>query len=194
MDEKIELLALEKPFAALSAEERLWVLSEMSQAEFEHLRSVLLTARQMDAEVLPSARLKTQLMARMHTPPVPTGLRRIALAKMPVWLAAAMLLLAVIWSIFPQKELVQATVITEIQHHTDTIWLEKTVWQTRVVVREKIVCPEKTNSSPLAVLPQTLHLPVIDSGQLRPEFSQPRVGSSLGDTPELMQFFTQGDR
>lgn len=194
MDEKIELLALEKPFAALSAEERLWVLSEMSQAEFEHLRSVLLTARQMDAEVLPSARLKTQLMARMHKPPVPTSLRRIALAKMPVWLAAAMILLAVIWSIFPPKETVQATVVTEIQHHTDTIWLEKTVWKTRVVVREKIVCPEKTNPAPLAVLPQTLNLPAMDSGQIRPEFSQPRVGSSLGDTPELMQFFTQGDR
>ena len=57
MNEKIEILALEKDFAALTLAERNLVLSEMPQEAFEHLHAVLIAARKMDAEVLPSDQL-----------------------------------------------------------------------------------------------------------------------------------------
>ena len=81
-----------------------------------------------------------------------------------------------------------------IQLQTDTIWLDKIVWRERILIREKIVCPEKNTPEPLAIVPQALKNQALEPVQIQAEFTLPKVGSVLSDTPELMQFFTQGDR
>lgn len=195
MDEKIELLAMEKPFEALSAEERLWVLAEMSQAEFDHLRSVLLTARQMDAGVLPPARLKADLLRSMGAQPNPaTGMRKLLTAKMPIWAAAAALFIGVMVASRLTQHPIQEKIVQVVQLQTDTIWLDKIVWRERILIREKIVCPEKSTPEPLAIVPQMPKNQALEPVQIQAEFTLPKVGSALSDTPELMQFFTQGDR
>jgi len=192
MEEKIEWLAVEKDFAALSATEQAWVLTEMSQVEFEQLRRVLLAARQLDAGVLPSSHLKADLLQRMATTRQPSRNRQLLSAKIPVWLTALLVLLAMALISFLKKETVREKVVTQIQQRTDTLWLEKIVWRERVVLRDRVVYREKSMPKPIAVIPEK----ELDFEQefQKPEFSAPHVGTSLGDAPELMRFFTQGDK
>lgn len=194
MNEQIASLALEKDFAALSAAERNLVLSEASQAEFEQLRAMLLAARQMDADAMPPMRLRSQLLERMAAQARPGFVRRALLARMPIWQAAAALLLlgVAIWFLNPTT--VQEKIVTEVQIRVDTVWQEKTVWRERVVWKNCIVVVEKTPAEPVAILPSKPDLQAPVQEYASPEFGSPRVGTSLGDTPELMRFFTEGDR
>jgi len=46
----------------------------------------------------------------------------------------------------------------------------------------------------MAFLPEEIDSQGIDLKFLQPKFGASRVGTSLGDTPELMVFFTQGSK
>ncbi len=194
MNERIESLAFEKDFAALSATERTIVLAEMTEEAFGHLRAVLLAAPQMDADVQPSALLQPKLLWKKANPPKPNFLQRTLSARIPVWQTAAALLLGVAAVWFLKKDTVREIIRQEIQLQTDTVYQEKTVWRDRVVIRERIVYREKPVAEPIAFLPQPIDFQVIETEFARPEFASPQVGTSLGDTPELMRFFTQGDK
>ncbi|MFN0215279.1 MAG: hypothetical protein ACKVT2_13570 [Saprospiraceae bacterium] len=194
MNEQIELLALEKDFAVLSAAERDMVLAEMSPEEFEHLRTVVLNARQMDAGVLPPLDLKAKLLERMGGRSNSGILKRAFSARIPAWqaLSALFLIGVIVW--FMKKETVREKVVTENLVRVDTVWQVKTVWRDRVIWREKVVYREISREVPIALLPEK-EVPQKASLTIsQPEFSVPRVGTSLGDTPELIGFFIQGDR
>jgi len=194
MNEKIEQLAFEKDFSDLTAEERNLVLADMPEEAFKQLRSVLQAARQMDAGVLPPPRLKAQLLERMSAKPKP-GLPGNALtARIPMWSVAATLFLGIAagWLLKPTS--VQEKIVSTIELRTDTVWQEKTVWRERVVWRERIVYPKKTADEPIAFLPEKIDSQELEIEFTQPEFASPRVGTSLGDAPELMLFFTQGDK
>ena len=194
MKEKIELLAREKDFSALNTRERDLVLSEMSQASFEQLRAVLQAAPELDAGVQPSDRLRAQLLESMAAQVKPSWLSRSFSAQVPAWVMAACLLLgiSVVWLFKPAT--VSEKIITEFKVRTDTVWQEKMVWRERVVNRERIVYLEKPLTAPAAFVPQKVDSPPIALDISPAEFTAPRVGTSLGDTPELMRFFTQGDK
>ncbi len=194
MNEKIESLAIEKDFAALNAMERSLVLSEMPQEAFEHLRSVLLAARQMDAGIEPSMQLRAQLMAKMAAQPKPSMVQKAIGARISILQAAAILLfgLAVIWLLKP--ETVRTEIVTNIQVRVDTIWQEKTLWRDRVVWRDRLVYREKPAVEPIAFLPEKKDTQQLEIEFSEPVFAAPRVGTSLGDAPELLNFFTQGDK
>ena len=95
MNEKIEQLAREKDFAALSAAERNLVLEEIPESAYTQLRAVLLSARSLDSDRLPSEQLRNTLLAKMARQSKPTRVSRIWTARMPVWQAAAAVLMAV---------------------------------------------------------------------------------------------------
>ncbi len=194
MNEKIESLAFEKDFAALSQMERAMVLAEMPQEEFEQLRRILLAARGMDTAAMPPARLRAQLLDKMAAQPKPDLLRRAFATRIPLWLAMVVLLLAtaLVWRV--KKETVQEKIVTKIQVQTDTIWQDKILWREKVVWRDRVIFKEKPNASPVAIEPQALDSQNIRLEFLQPEFTAPHIGTSLGDTPELMGFFTQGDK
>jgi hypothetical protein len=192
MKENIELLALEKDFSELTDMERKLVLAEMSQAEFEHFRAVLLRSRDLDAEMQPPKHLKTQLLNHMTTLPEPVLGKRVVSARFQFWSAAATLLLGLAAGWLLKTEKVQEKMVTEIQVRTDTIWQEKTIWRERVVIRERVIYHQATVNQPIAFAPS---LPETTEATIEePEFTPPKVGTSLGDAPELMPFFTQGDR
>ena len=194
MKEKIELLAREKDFSALNTRERDLVLSEMSQASYEQLCAVLQAAPELDAGVQPSGRLRAQLIQSMAAQPRPSLARKILSFQVPAWAVAASLFLGtgVAWLLKPDS--VSERIVTEIKVQTDTIWKEKTIWRDRVVPYERIVYREKQVLTPEPVLPQKTDSPPIALDIPPSEFTAPRVGTSLGDTPELMRFFTQGDK
>lgn len=192
MSEQIESLALAKDFAALNPAERSLVLSEYSEAEFEHLRSVLLAARQLDATALPPAHLRSQLLEKMALQAKPGLVHRVISARIPFWQAAAAfaLLGVAIWFLKPEP--LREKIVTIVQTRVDTVWQEKILWRDRVVWRERIVIREKTVVEPIAAFPTNTNEQAPASDYAVPEIASPRVGTSLGDTPELMNFFTQG--
>lgn len=194
MIDKIVLLAREKDFSALSMAEQRWVLSEMSQIEFEHLRAILLAAPQMDANVQPSARLGSVLRAKMAESAKPSLFKRLITAKMPVWLAV--LAIGIFWAIgnFSVRRNAPEKTIREVQWRTDTLWQVKTLWRERVVERKNLKIRKKPVVEPLATVSITSDSQALRPVPNAPEFNTPRVGTSLADTPELMRFFTQGDR
>jgi len=194
MNEKIELLAKEKAFSVLNAREQKLVLSEMSQASYEQLRAVLQAAPELDAGVQPSGRLRVQLLQSMAAQPRPSVARKIFSVRVPVWAVAASLFIGigVAWLLKPESG--SEKIVTEIKVQTDTVWQEKTIWRERVVSRERIIYREKPEPIPEVILPQKKDSPPIALDIPPSEFTAPRVGTSLGDAPELMRFFTQGDK
>ena len=111
-----------------------------------------------------------------------------------MWSVAATLFLGIAagWLLKPTS--VQEKIVSTIELRTDTVWQEKTVWRERVVWRERIVYPKKTADEPIAFLPEKIDSQELEIEFTQPEFASPRVGTSLGDAPELMLFFTQGDK
>lgn len=192
MKENMERLALEKDFSELIPAEREQVLSEMSQAEFEHFRAVLLSARRLDRDVQAPKHLKAQLLNHMTALPKPGLGRRVDAARFQFWPAAATLVLGLAAGWLLKPEVVQEKIVTERQVLTDTVWLEKTVWRERVVIRERAQKqPEVVK--PIAFLPEKAPLQTAESTFTEPAFVPTKVGTSLGDSPELMRFFTMGD-
>ena len=188
----ITQLAQEKDFAALSPAERAQVLAEMSREDYDQLRKVLRTSRDMDAQAHPPAALRARLMDRM-TAQNPSPINRILSAKVPVWQAAAALLLAVAAVAMLKKDVVVEKAITHWQVRVDTVFQERVVWRDRVVVWEKVVFREKTPEQPMALIPENKDSQLVVPNYPEVEWTvTPRLGTSLGDTPELMSFFTQG--
>ncbi len=171
MNEKIELLAREKDFASLNLSERALVLAVMPQEEFEQLRMVLLAVRQMDAELLPPAHVKARLLERMSAKPRVPLRRRVLSMQIPVWQAAAAVLIgtAVVWLL--KKESVQERYLTEIQIQRDTVWQEKIVWRERRVWRDRVVFKEKPSYEPIAISPEPLSHPEQNPELFQPEFA-----------------------
>jgi hypothetical protein len=76
---------------------------------------------------------------------------------------------------------------------TDTVFVEKIQWREKVLWRERLVYRDKpTHTAPMAVQAPSFETNEIIELQ-SPEISQPHIGTSMGEAPELMGFFTQGD-
>jgi hypothetical protein len=189
-----EQLASQKDFNALSATERRHVLTEMSQMEYDHLRKVLLATQQLETTALPPAHLRTKLLARMSAQPKPSVFRRLLTTPIPMWQAAAILMLGIATVAMNKETIVVEKNTTAWQWRVDTVFQEKVLWRDRIVLKSKIVYREKPLVPPMASAPAKMDsLGAIPDFQAN-ELSDTPIGTSLGDTPELMEFFTQGDR
>ncbi len=195
MNEKIEQLAQAKRFCCTQcrgAHPRARRNARISL--YEHLApAVLLTARQLDSEAMPPPALKDRLLRQLTAQPQPSRLHRfLHIHPVPAWQAAAAVLLGFsLVALRPTEKVIEHTQ-TVWQTRTDTVYSEKTQWRERVVWKEKVVFQ---TSPPVA---DTL-LEKLDNQYVVPNFeaydmSNQAVGTSLGDTPELMDFFTQGDQ
>ena len=179
-----EELALQKDFRALSANEKALVLAEMSEEEYAQLRKVLLATRQLDTDRLPPSRLRAELLASMSKKNRPNGIRHLISTPVPLWLSAAALITGIVAVSFLQKEHIVEKTVTAWQWRVDTVFLEKTLWRDRIVLKSKVIFREKTPNQPLTTVPLEINDPLGVPAFQTPEFSEPHVGTSLGDTPE----------
>ena len=190
----IAQLALQKNFNALSPAECAQVLAEMSQEEYDQLHKLLLATRQMDSILEPPAQLRAKLLLRMAQQPKPDRLRRLMTARLPLWQSSAALILGIAVVSMMQKDVVVEKNIIAWQLRVDTVYQEKILWRDRIVKKNKVVFRKKMPPQTILSNPKK-----IDNQALVPDFqarelSESHIGTSLGDTPELMDFFMQGDR
>ena len=197
---EIAPLAAEKSFAELNDFQKESVLAVMTADAFDQLHRTLRSAATLDADVAPppalAARLRHHMAEYTSAPTKKPFLHRVSHIRVPVWQAAAAILLAlVIGQIHAKRDaslpaspapLVQTIV------RTDTVFLEKIKWKERIVFRKSaspMPAGQESNSPGFAVemlqpAPAVNFLPTTT-----PEYSA--SGTPIGEQPELLQFFTQ---
>lgn len=180
----------QKDFSALTRPERDRVLAEMPQEEYSRLRELLLAARNLDAAARPPAHLGAQLRAHMKAQAPPKGFARLLALNIPAWQAAAALAVCLAATTFWQKEKIVENTITQWQVKTDTIWQEKIRWHDRIVVRERIVFQEKTPEKTVAYAAEPIDSQLVSRTLETEDLTPPHIGTSLGDAPELIDFFS----
>lgn len=190
MPTQIEQLASQKNFQELSPAECALVLAEMPQEAYEQLHQLLQASRQLETASVPPARLRTHLMAAMAEKATPTGVQRFLKTRVPVWQASAVLILGVATAMLFKREVVVEKTVTSWLTRVDTVTLEKVVWRDRIVVKNKVVYREKTLAVPMATATQLIENQINVPDFNTETIKQPHIGTSLGDTPELMGFFT----
>lgn len=202
----ITSFAAQKAFAELDPEQRAQVLAEMPSEEYDRLHTLLRAARSLDADVAPPPALGERLRARMAAQAKPGSTAfplRLLQFRLPVWQAAAAIVLALLagrfFSADKTVEVPQIVVETRVVH--DTIFQEKTLWKERLVLRWRtapvaMAAPDsiRFDAAPMGNDPLLLAQPA------RPmdlESNPASVGVRLSEQPELLQFFTrpgQGER
>ena len=196
MNEHIEQLARQKNFAGLSAAEQEMVLAVMPRDEFEALHEILLLAPTLDTGTGPAPYLKTALLGHLAAGRKPaSGLLQ---KQVPLWLMAATTLLAAFLAFLLKKEPVPSIPAPVTATKTDTLYQDRIVWRDRFIVRKKIIYREKTAVEPLAKASQSNENQFFTNqwpnSSDTPDLSQPPLGSSLADEPELLDFLLKSNK
>ena len=177
---EIENLARHKSFSALSAAEREQVLTEMSETEYEKLYKLIHGMRGMQAEIQPPQALKAKILQQ-------AALQR---NGRPRWKAALWIMLCgfllltgmLLWQVFkptipPAQPSTPAAALVPVAEQK-AVAPEKRPTQKKKVKRTKII---DAKSVPLPSTSQNIP---------EPSLIPPPNGTSLGDHPELLEFFT----
>lgn len=185
MLDKIEQLAKEKAFDRLSNAEKALVLSMMPREEYDQIRRMLQMAESMDASVVAPERLRARVMTQF---PKPEGVR------VSIWLALGMLAIGwgAMWLFRPVE--IQEKWVPIVQQKTDTVWVERIKWREKVVYKTRMVPVSSPLPKSIALQPDPVNIIPAAPLYLPESGMQQAIGTSLGDTPELMSFFTQGDQ
>lgn len=194
MNAQIEELARHKDFAALSANERARVLAEMPEEEYYRLHQVLHAARMQYAQAEAPVHMRANLLKQMATHAHPPRQSRLLRYAAPLWRAAAFFILGMAAAMLMRKTTVVEKVITDVQYKVDTVYLEHVQWRDRVRWKTRVVYVEKTPAPPVALVPGKTEPPGVLPEFSSKELSKSAAGTSLGDTPELLQFFTQAEK
>ena len=190
----IDQLALHKDYDSLSPAERAFVLAEMPREEYEHLHQLLFATQGLDKEAEAPSRLRENLLSSMKKTAVPVPPPRLLTRSIPLWQAAAALFLCFAATFWMRKERVTEKTITAWQIRVDTVYKENILWRDRVIVKKQIVYRDKeTLQLEFAAKPENNVNALPDPDFQVNELPETHIGTSLGDTPELMGFFTQGD-
>ncbi len=187
---KIEQLAAIKPFDALTAPEREFVLSEISRESYEQIRVVILAAPTLDQGQEPPLDLRTDLLRHMKT--IAPASRPVWARPLPAWQAAAAVLLALALMWFWKIDSVREVPVQVVQVQRDTVFVPAIEWKERVVVREKVVYRVREIAQPVAsLLPETEPPRSPETDFPDYEFPTTPVGTSLGSEPALLDFFVK---
>ena len=181
MNEKIEKLLLEKDFEALNEEERAGVLRDIGEREYRQMRKVCLSAPTLEADFFPPARIQTALALKMKA-----GKPGFSFARVPISLLALLIPAAALLGRQLRRKELKEFQVPVIVRQVDTVYQIKTVVRDRVRWRERVIFKEKPATSTVNEPAQAVHYQA-------PAFEiSPVAGASLGDTPELIEFFTEG--
>jgi hypothetical protein len=179
MNEHILSLAREKGFEALSSTEKSFVLSEMTASEYESIHLSLATMKAMDQDVVPPPHLRAALLRHPQLQhPIPNT----AVWKKPLTMTAAFAAGALFMALFqistpttPVETVIPRTII---QH--DTIVVRDTIIQTRWRTKHILQTDTQHFEQPVATqIPTTFYDTIVPMG---------KNGSSIGDTPALLDF------
>lgn len=172
MDTKIEDWAMYKDWSALNRTEQAQVLAQMSQEEYQRLCQQMQEIKALDAEVEPPSHLRARLLEQLVVQQKFSSPHVWWQRKIPVWQAAAAMLLGVLSTFWMNKSepRVVEPAIVEVR---DTLLQEKIVWKEKVVQKTVVVYRDK------------------DSVQVAPNRLK---GVSLEDAPELLGLFTQAEK
>ena len=173
MDTKIEDWALYKEWSALSHTEQAQVLAQMSQGDYQRLHQEMQDIKALDAEVQPPSHLRARLMEQLVVQQKMSRSRGWWQRQVPVWQAAAAIVLGVLLSTFWMNKSESWIVEPRVVQVRDTLLQEKIVWKERIVQKTKVVYRYR------------------DSIQGAP--NSPK-GVSLEDAPELLGLFTQAEK
>ncbi|HAD12959.1 MAG TPA: hypothetical protein DCF33_11050 [Saprospirales bacterium] len=185
MLDKIEQLAEEKAFESLSHSEKAMVLSYMPREEYDQIRRIIQTAGVLDASVAAPERMRANLLAQF---PKSKG------GVVSIWLALGILAAGwwLMWQFRPVKIQIKEIPVTQVK--TDTVWLERVQWREKVVYKTRVLQAPSPNPEPLVSRSEN-KIPWDEAPVLTTEPpALQHLGTSLGDMPELMSFFTQGDK
>lgn len=188
MTDYIEQLARQKAFDALSPAEQAAVLAAMPRERYEHLRAVLLAAPALDPGPPPSADLRARLQTHLAAKTRRVGLLN---RRVPLWQAAAALVLAMTCLWFWKDDRVREVLRPVVQVRTDTVFLEKTLWRERVIVRETTVFRPRQLRLPVALAPEAPPDSSLLPGFALEKWMAPPTGTSLANEPALLDFFVQ---
>lgn len=172
MDTKIEDWAMYKDWVALTQTEQTYVLTQMSQEEYQYLHQRMQNIKVLDREVEPPPQLRARLMEHLA---VQQNRRRPQVwwqRQVPVWQAAAAILLGVLSTFWISSSGPKGLEPSVVQVR-DTLLQEKIVWRERVVQKTVVVYRYR------------------DSVEVVP--NRPK-GVSLEDAPELLGLFTQAEK
>lgn len=172
MDTKIEDWAAYKDWVALTQTEQTYVLTQMSQEEYQYLHQRMQNIKVLDREVEPPAQLRARLMEHLA---VQQNRRRPKVwwqRQVPVWQAAAAILLGVLSTFWISSSGPKGLEPRVVQVR-DTLLQEKIVWRERLVQKTVVVYRDR------------------DSVEVVP--NRPK-GVSLEDAPELLGLFTQAEK
>lgn len=169
MKMKIEDWAMYQSWEKLSVNQQKEVLTQMSQSEYRNLYEQLRGIRDLDADILPPPHIKKALLA--HLEARPQSASRWLQVKIPLWQAAAVLVLGILTTHYFGLD---TTVVTqkEIVYVRDTLSQEKVIWKEKLVPQ---IVYRYRDSSEMQVL-------------------ETPTGVSLEDTPELLGLFTQAEQ
>jgi hypothetical protein len=199
----LALLAAEKSFDQLDPLEKERVLAAMSPETFHRMHRMLRNAAALDADVAPPPALAERLQQRMPerppaAPHIPL-LRRLAHLRIPAWQAAAAVLLLFAMGRFwkTQDGSISAAPVVSVRTvtRTDTVFLEKTRWKTRIIFQESASRMPAEQENRVADYAGKIPDPASAPPSLPdapPEYSA--SGSPIGEQPELTRFFTQPGR
>lgn len=201
--EEIRTLAITQKFSDLNEQERIMVLSVMTKDDYEQLHLLLRSVRSLDADVMPPLNLATRLQEQMarnaNQTPEKLFLVRLLDLKIPVWQAAATLLLVLAAMQFLKTPVTTPPAIPSVVHTVvkkDTVLLEKIQWKERIVWREK---PAGLPYTSTAVPPLESSIedmdqafaPKINTAPQEMMEESTKKGMPMSEQPELLQFFTQ---
>lgn len=168
----IEDWSMNRDWGTLSQAEQAQVLSQMSQEEYQHLHQLLQGVKALDVEVQAPARLRGRLMAQMAVQQKMKMPRVWWQRQVPLWQAAAAILLGVLSTFWISQPEPKATGPRVVQVR-DTLLQEKLVWKEKIVQKTVVVYRDR------------------DRVQVEP--GRPK-GVSLEDAPELLELFTQAEK
>lgn len=189
MNDLIEQLAGSKAFEQLSPAEQHLVLEQMSKPAYDQLHVLLKALPAIHANQYPPAHLKQDLMKRMATQhnPVPKSHR------ISEWMrVAAVLVMGMVMGYILANDKVQVVekqvLVPEYIQITDTVFVPHTVWRTSMKWHYDTIVVETPIGS------------IASAGVIRLDsladdcwYPQASVGTALGNTPNLMNFFVQPD-
>lgn len=171
MKMRIEDWAMCQVWEELSAEQQNEVLAQMSRAEYQNLNKHLQTIQKLDTEILPPTRLRTRLL--QHLDDDPHVEKKVVQVKIPLWQAAAAVLVAILAThYFMPKHVLSPQ--AEVVYVRDTLVQEKVMWREKVIEKQEIVYRYR----------DTLEQHLVEENK----------GISLEDTPELLGLFTQAEK
>lgn len=181
-------LAEHKPFEALDASERNFVLAQMPEQAYRAMYESARLMRQPGPAPIPSPALREAILNQV---PVSTPWHQRTVSLPTLALGCLLTGLGVYCLKTTPAAAPPAAQERIIVHKTDTVYLEKIKWKTQVIEKQIFI----PTSIPVAQQPDISPAPVtVPVNDPYPDIQVSDQAGAIGTQPGLMQFFTPANK